>query len=237
MALNSGGGELTYCRKMRFVLVPPIGENLASLDPAPQGNSPKSARIGPERAPCRGSRDVERGDRNRRPPAPGQQYLAIRRERPEPRLAIGAISETCRRRIEEQPHVADAERLVGPLEEQLNLWPLDPPIKPDPQRAILRLCPARFDQECPVLAPDAPPRQPELGRIELEVGEMENAVIAPRKIGGQPRQPAGQPGKECIVEPPDPRLGLADDARPFAARPGTTCRWVWMSTMPRPGIK
>ena len=48
---------------------------------------------------------------------------------------------------------------------------------------------------------------------------MEDAVIAALKVGGQPRQAAGQPGEEAVVEPPHPGLRLADDPRALAARP------------------
>ena len=49
---------------------------------------------------------------------------------------------------------------------------------------------------------------------------MDDAVVAALEVGLEPRQAAGQVAEEAVVEPPHPRLALADDARAIAARPG-----------------
>ena len=129
------------------------------------------------------------------------------------------------------------ERLVGPVEQQVDPRPLDLAVEHHSQRPVFRLPPAAVDVEGAVAAALAAARQPELGRIELQVGEMEDAVGAALQVGLDPRQAAGEAGEEAVVEPPDPGLGRADDARALAAGPGTTRRSVMTSTMPRPGMR
>jgi len=77
---------------------------------------------------------------------------------------------------------------------------------------------ARFDQEGAVAAANALSRQAQLGRIELQVGKVQDAVIPTLEVGGQPRQPTSQTREEYVVEPPDPGLCLAYHARPLPAR-------------------
>src|SRR4051794_35788028 len=62
-----------------------------------------------------------------------------------------------------------------------------------------------------VLESSPTPRQPELGGKYLQVGEMNDAVIATLEIGGERRQTAREALEEAVVEAANPRLGGADD--------------------------
>ena len=190
-------------------------EQQAPVNPAPGQieHAAKPARITPQRAMRTRPRNLERGNCNRRPPAMRQQDLPVRRERPEPRLAARAIIEPRRAWHQRQPHIADPERVIGASEQQLDRRPLDMPVEHHPERPVLGLAPGGLDMEGPVLAPITLPRQPQFGRIELQVRQVQNPVLAPHQIGGQPRQAPHQRGEEAVVEPPHPRLRLADDPR------------------------
>ena len=85
----------------------------------------ESSRIGTQITVRPGSADVECGDRNDRSTALWKKNPAIAGERAETRLSAGAIVEPGSGREKRQAHVADAERIVGPLEEKLDSRPLD----------------------------------------------------------------------------------------------------------------
>src|SRR4030095_2333347 len=116
-----------------------------------------------------------------------------------------------------KPHIADSQRLIRTIEGEFHLGPVKSAIEPHAERSILRLRPARLDQEGAVLPPDALARQSQLGRIKLEVFQVQYAVGAALEVGCEARQAAGQRGEEAVVEPPDPGLRLADDACGLAA--------------------
>ena len=156
-------------------------------------------------------RDIQAGDRNRRPAPMRQQDPPVRRERPEFRSASGAIIKPVFARIERQPHVADPHRLIRAGQQQVDMRPLDPPVEDHLDRTIFGLPSDRFDVERLVAAPDARAGQPQLGRVKLEIGEVQHPVAASFEVGGEMRQAAGQAGKETVVEPSHPRLGLAHD--------------------------
>ena len=112
----------------------------------------------------------------------------------------------------------DAQRLVGAVEQEIEPRPLDPPV--EHQLAAGHISPAARAPRCGRCRrvrrmPAA--RQPQLGRIELQVGEMEDPVGRPLEVGLEPRQAAGQLAEEAVVEPPHPGLGRCRS-------PGCPCR-------------
>ena len=166
-----------------------------------------------------------------------QQDLAVAGERPEPRAAAGAIIEAGRGRIEQQVHRRGcrARRWAG--------------------RGTGRAAAARYGRRGPASAGRISPagpratmwkvpslealaraRQPQLGRIELQVGEMDDAVVAALEVGGQRRQAAGQArGRSCCRAAAPRPWRCRRRALPLLFGPGTTLRSVITSTMPRPG--
>src|SRR4051794_12492040 len=87
-------------------------------------------------------------------------------------------------------------------------------------RAVFRLPSLGEDVEGAVAEALASSREPKLGRIELQVREMDDAVRPAFEVRRQPWQPAGQALEEAVVEPPDPRLAGADDMTAVTIRAG-----------------
>ena len=81
--------------------------------------SEETARVGAEPAARMRPTRVERGDRDHRRRIVRKQDLAVAGERPQLRSAARAIIEPRRGRVEQQAHRPDAERVIGPLEEQV----------------------------------------------------------------------------------------------------------------------
>ena len=88
-----------------------------------------------------------------------EQDPPVAGERPQLRAAACAIIEPRRCRHEQQPHRADAERIVGPVEQQVDPRALDMPVEDQLERAVFRLAARGDDVERPVAqalpAPDS----------------------------------------------------------------------------------
>ncbi len=94
---------------------------------------------------------------------------------------------------------------VRALQEKIDAWPLDMTVKNQPQRPVFRLPTARDDVEGSVFQPLPRPRQPQLGRIELEVGEVDDSIIPALEAGCQRRKATAEIAKETVVEFGAPR--------------------------------
>ncbi len=164
----------------------------------------EAVRVGAKVAARDRSGDIQCGDRDDRGVAPGQQDSAVGRKPSEPRAAIGAIVEARRSRIKRQPQIADPHLLIRAWQEQFDLGPLDPPVQNQLEQPIFRLPPAGLDVERPVAAADARSAEPQLGRIELEIGKSQEAIGGSLEIGRDSRQATGQAGEKSIVETPHP---------------------------------
>ena len=110
--------------------------------------------------------------------------------------------------------------VVRARQEKVELGPFDMAIEHQPHGAVFRLPARAGDVEGAVLEALARARQPQLGRIELEVGEMDDAVVAALEIGGQRREPAREAPEEAVVEAADPGLGGSDDMAALVVRAG-----------------
>ena len=185
-----------------------------------QQAAPEAAGQGGQAAGRVRAAGIERGNGDRRRRTIRQQDLAVGGEWTQPRAAAGAVIVARGDRIEQQAHVGDAHRLVRTGEQQVDLRSLDMAVEDQLERAVFGLAAAGDDVEGAVLQPLAGAGQPQLGRIELQVGEVDNAVAAALEVGGQRRQAAGQVAEEAIVETADPRLAGADDVRALPARSG-----------------
>src|SRR6188472_4468954 len=111
----------------------------------------------------------------------------------------------CRRR-QQQFHAANAQGLVGAFEEKLDLWPLDVAVQDHAKRAVGCLPASRHDVERAVAVSVALARQTQLRRIELHAAEADDAVGASLKPRLDPREPAGEAGKETVVPTTNPGL-------------------------------
>src|SRR4051794_5518641 len=87
-------------------------------------------------------------------------------------------------------------------------------------RTVFRLAARSDDVERAVAEALPGARQPQFWRIDLQVRELDDAVIAALEAGGQRREPAGQVAEKAVVEPPDPSLGGADNMAALVVRAG-----------------
>jgi hypothetical protein len=94
-----------------------------------------------------GAVHVERRHRDDGARALRHQDLAVAGERAEPRAAVRLVIVTRGDGIEQDADVLEPQRVVGPVEEEIDLGPLDMAIEHQPDRAILRLPTAGDDVE------------------------------------------------------------------------------------------
>ncbi len=188
-----------------------VGEGQPSGEPV---------RVGAQVAAGMRTAGVEGRDRDHRRPVAGNENSAVAGEGAELRAAVRAIVEACRGRGQKQAHRPESERVVGAFEEEIEPRPLDSAVEDHPYRPVFRLAPARDDVEGAVAEALPAAREPQLRRIELQVGEVDDAVIAAFEVGGERGQPAGQLAKKAVVEPPDPCPGRADDVAALVVRTG-----------------
>src|SRR3954454_21103016 len=149
---------------------------------------------------------VQAGDSDDRGCVVGQQNLPGAGEWAEARTATGAIIVTRWRWVEREMHRADAQRLVGARQEDVEPGPLDLPVENELERPVFGLPPARIDMEAAVLEPSPRSREPQLGGNYLQIGKMDDAVAAALQVCGERRQTAGQALEEAVVEAAHPGL-------------------------------
>src|SRR5579872_3112363 len=138
-----------------------------------------------------------------------QEDPPIADERPQSRPTTGPIRISVIRRIKRQFHGAQAKRIAWPVKTQVEPWPLDMPIEHHLHWSELRLTSGGCDVERSVSKPLSPAAKPELGRIKLQVGQMDGPVIPALQTGGHRRKAACKALEEAVVEAADPRLGAA----------------------------
>ena len=188
-----------------------------------------------KRAARAGSGDV-------RAPRPGsiagwparQQDRAVAGERPQRRAALGAPGEARRVRLEVEQHVGEAERVDRPLEPHRQPRPLDPPVERDAERPVIGVaCRRPRIEKVPSRPAKALRGQRELGRGDAQIGEMDDAVGAAGQRRLEPRQPAGHPGEEAIVDPPHPGRARVAGHRSSRGRPARARRAARSARRPR----
>ena len=187
-----------------------VGERQPSGEPA---------RVGAQVAARMRAAGIERGDGDHRRRFVRQQDLPVAGERPELRAAAGAIIEARRGRS----RAAGASRVMpsASLGRSRNMSILGRSIWPSRTSfsgPYFACRPAATMWKVPSLEALARARQPQLGRIELEVGEMDDPVAAALEVGRERRQPAGQVAEEAVVEPAHPGLAGADDVGAVTVR-------------------
>ena len=230
------------CASIRWA--PPTGAKASVPPSAAAGErqpAGEAAGIGAQiaaRSACRRHR-ARRWRSIARPPF-GQQDPAVAGERPEPRAAAGAIIEAGRGRHRAAGACrARPSASLGRSSSRSSARPLDPAV--EDQLAAGRISPAARVAtmwKVPSRLRWPAPRQPQLGRVELQVGEVDDAVVAALEVGLEPRQAAGRGrGRSCCRAAAPRPWRCRRRASPCRSGPGTTLRSVMTSTMPRPGIR
>jgi len=178
----------------------------AALDDIQRAGRARAAHVDPREGDLRGA-------------AGGQEDIARRLERPQPRAAGGGEGEALRGRIEMRAHLRQPHRGVGRSEQQVDRRMVDLPVELERQRAVARLRAPPLEMETAVAAAIAGAREAQRWRGEDQVGEMQHAVRRPLQRGADARQATGEAAEEGVVEPHHPRLALPDDAGAMPARP------------------
>ena len=149
----------------------------------------EAARVGPQIAARRRAADVERGDRDGRAAALGQENPSVSCKRPKARTAVRSVIETRWVGHQQQAHVAQSERFVGTVEEQVDARPLDAPF--DSHRSVPYLaCGRALRWEGAVAVARPAPLSRSLARIIAGWSSEGCRLAASRfvSIRGSPRQ-------------------------------------------------
>ena len=88
-------------------------------------------------------------------------------------------------------------------------------VEPHPNRSVLPLSPAPFEEESAVESAITAAGQHQRRRGQLQSGKADNPVRPPLERGVKIREPAGEPRKETVVEPANPDLAATDNADPL----------------------
>src|SRR6185369_8773844 len=144
----------------------------------------------------------------------------VARERSELGSARCTIIEPGRSRIEQEAHRANAQRIVRMIEQNIEPRTLDMTVEHQLHGSVFRLMPGRDDMEGAIAEAFPSSGQPQLGRIELQVGETYDAVIAAFEIGCERRQSSRELAEETVVEASYPGLGRTYDVASVAAGTG-----------------